>query len=109
LAPAAISGHLCPAISKQSTSHTFVGLGFLDVHVEMTVDAQENVTSYLWAQAVGQVNLPVRPGDVISGSLCPNTNPAGTATYFFANETTAQTINFSVDTGYPLRSPSTRG
>jgi hypothetical protein len=81
--------------------HTFVGLGFLDVHVEMTVDPQENVTSYLWAQAVGQVNLPVRPGDVISGSLCLNTNPAGTATYFFANETTAQTISFAVDTGYP--------
>ena len=80
---------------------TFVGLGFLDVHVEMTVDPQENVTSRLWAQSVGNVNLPVRPGDVISASLCLETNPQGTAAYFFANETTEQTINFSVDTGFP--------
>ena len=50
--------------------HTFVGLGFLDVHVEMTVDSAQNVTSEIWAQGVGNVNLPVRPGDVISGALC---------------------------------------
>ena len=81
--------------------HTFVGLGFLDVHVEMTVDPAQNVTSKIWAQSIGDVNLPVRPGDVISGSLCLNTNPAGTAAYFLANETTAQTINFAVDTGFP--------
>jgi hypothetical protein len=66
--------------------HTFVGLGFLDVHVEMTVDSAQNVTSKLWAQGVGDVNLPVRPGDVISGSLCLQTN--GKAAYFLANETT---------------------
>ena len=81
--------------------HTFVGLGFLDVHVEMTVDSAQNVTSQLWAQGVGQVNLPVRPGDVISGTLCLDTKPAGTAAYFLANETTSQTINFAVDTGFP--------
>jgi hypothetical protein len=81
--------------------HTFVGLGFLDVHVEMTVDSAQNVTSYIWAQSVGQINLAVRPGDVISGSLCLETNQAGTAAYFLANETTSQTINFSVDTGFP--------
>lgn len=81
--------------------HTFVSLGFLDVHVEMTVDPAQNVTSQIWARSVGQVPLPVRPGDVISGSLCLETNPQGTAAYFFANETTAQTINFSVDTGFP--------
>jgi hypothetical protein len=81
--------------------HTFVGLGFLDVHVELTVDSAQHVTSQLWAQGIGQINLPVRPGDVISGSLCLQTNPAGTASYFFANETTAQTINFAFDTGFP--------
>jgi hypothetical protein len=81
--------------------HTFVGLGFLDVHVEMTVDSAENVTSQIWAQSVGQVNLPVGPGDVISGSLCLQTNPQGTASYFLANETTGQTVNFTVDTGFP--------
>jgi hypothetical protein len=81
--------------------HTFVGLGFLDVHVEMTVDSAQNVTSSLWAEGIGQINLPVRPGDVISGSLCLETNPAGTAAYFLANETTKQTISFSVDTGFP--------
>ena len=44
---------------------------------------------------------------MISGSLCLQTN-AGTASYFLANETTSQTINFTVDTGFPLPSPSTR-
>lgn len=81
--------------------HTFAGLGFLDIHVEMTVDAAQAVTSRLWAQGVGQINLPARPGDVISGSLCLQTNPAGTASYFLANETTGQTLNFAFDTGFP--------
>jgi hypothetical protein len=81
--------------------HTFVGLGFLDVHVEMTVDTEKNVTSQIWAQSIGNINLPVRPGDVISGSLCLQTNEAGTASYFLANETTSQTINFAVDTRFP--------
>src|SRR5215210_4273274 len=81
--------------------HTFVGLGFLDVHVEMTVDSEQNVTSQIWAQSIGEINLPVRPGDVISGALCLQTNQAGTASYFLANETTSQTINFAVNTGFP--------
>jgi Peptidase A4 family len=81
--------------------HTFVGLGFLDVHVEMTVDSAQNVTSHVWAQSVGQINLPVGPGDVISGSLCLDTKPPGRATYILANQTRAQTMNFTVDTGFP--------
>jgi hypothetical protein len=81
--------------------HTFVGLGFLDIHVEMTVDSANNVTSQIWAQSIGNINLPVRPGDVISGSLCLQTNPAGTASYFLTNETTSQAISFAVDTGFP--------
>ncbi|HKR51542.1 MAG TPA: G1 family glutamic endopeptidase [Pseudonocardiaceae bacterium] len=81
--------------------HTFVGLGFLDVHVEMTVDSGQNVTSRIWAQEVGDINLPVEPGDVISGALCLDTKPPGTAHYFLANETRSQTMNFTVDTGFP--------
>ena len=81
--------------------HTFVGLGFLDAHVEMTVDSAGTVTSTLWAQGVGNINLPVGPGDVISGSLCLDIKPPGTAHYFFTNETRAQTLNFTVDTGFP--------
>jgi hypothetical protein len=80
---------------------TFVGLGFLDVHVEMTVDAAQTVTSHIWAQGVGPINLPVRPGDAISGSLCLQTNGAHTASYFLANETTSQTINFVFPSGFP--------
>lgn len=80
---------------------TFVGLGFLDVHVEMTVDSAQNVTSQIWAQGVGQINLPVRPGNVISGALCLDTKPPGRAHYFLTNETTLQTINFTLDTGFP--------
>src|ERR1035441_9680872 len=67
--------------------HTFVGLGFLDVHVEMSVDSMQNVTSRIWAQSVGDVNLPVGPGDVISGALCLDTKPPGTAHYVLANGT----------------------
>ena len=81
--------------------HTFFGLGFLDVHVEMTVDANQNVTSALVIPGGMQVNLPVRPGDVISATLCLQTNAAGTAFFGLANETTSQTVNFSVDTGFP--------
>lgn len=93
--------HFTPSSVGVDYFHTFVGLGFLDVHVEMTVDSAQNVTSQIWAQSIGQVNLPVRPGDVISGSLCLQTNQAGTASYFLANETTSQTINFTVETGFP--------
>lgn len=93
--------HYTPSLIGVNHFHTFVGLGFLDVHVDMTVDSAQNVTSQIWAQNIGQINLPVRPGDVISGSLCLQTNQAGTASYFLANETTLQTINFVVDTGFP--------
>jgi hypothetical protein len=93
--------HFTPSPLGVDNFHTFVGLGFLDVHIDMTVDSAQNVTSQIWAQSIGTINLPVRPGDVISGSLCLQTNQAGTASYFLANETTAQTINFSVDTGFP--------
>jgi hypothetical protein len=82
---------------------TFVSLGLaLDLHVEMTVDPQENVSCYVAPRNVPQpVNLPVRPGDVLSAALCFE-NTAGAAAYFIANETTAQTINFSVNvTDYP--------
>lgn len=92
--------------------HTTVGLGtanarsgrapgFLDVHVEMTVDSGENVTASMWGQGVGTINLPVKPGDVISGSLCLEDNAQGTAAYFLANETSGQTMNFVIDSGLP--------
>ena len=73
---------------------TFVSLGSLDIHTEMSVDSAQNVTCGLWASGVGTINLPVSPGDVISGSLCLDTS--GTAHYFLANQTTSQTINFTV-------------
>ena len=61
--------------------HTFFGLGFLDVHVEMTVDAAQNVTALIRIHTGAQVALPVRPGDAISATLCLQTNAAGTAFY----------------------------
>jgi len=75
--------------------------GGLDVHVNMTVDHSNTVTCQLWAAFVGNVPLPIRPGDVLSASLCLDTQPPGRANYLFANETTRQTMNFSVDTGLP--------
>jgi Peptidase A4 family len=84
---------------------TFVTLGSvqggLDVHVEMSVDSANTVTCQLWAEFVGNVNLPVKSGDVISGSLCLDTQPPGRAAYFCANETTGQTMSFPVITGLP--------
>jgi len=75
--------------------------GGLDVHVNMQVDSANTVTCQLWAEFVGNINLPVRPGDVMSGSLCLDTQPPGRANYFFANETSGQTMSFTVDTGLP--------
>jgi hypothetical protein len=81
--------------------HTFFGLGFLDVHVEMTVDVAQNVTSLIRIHTGAQVALPVRPGDAISATLCLQTDAAGTAAYYLANETTSQTVNFTIETGFP--------
>ena len=81
--------------------HIFFGLGFLDVHTAMTVDSNQNVTASISIHTGAQVALPVRPGDVISATLCLQTNAAGTAFYGLVNETTAQTVNFNIDTGFP--------
>jgi len=67
----------------------------------MTVNSAQKVTSQIWAQGVGQVNLPIGPGDVISGALCLDTNPQRTAHYVLANETRSQTMSFKLDTGFP--------
>lgn len=80
---------------------TFVGLGFLDVHVEMTVDSAHNVTATITALGVASVGLPAEPGDVISGAMCLDTKPPGRANYVLANETRSQTVNFGFDTGFP--------
>jgi hypothetical protein len=80
--------------------HTFFGLGFLDVHVQMTVSSAQNVTSVVQIHDGTTVSLPVRPGDVMSATLCLQTDSAGTASYFLANETTAQTVNFTLR-GFP--------
>lgn len=80
---------------------TFVGLGFLDVHVEMSVDPTHNVTAAVTALGVNSVGLPVAPGDVLSASVCLDTKPPGRATYVLANETRSQTVNFSFDSHFP--------
>ncbi len=85
--------------------HTFLGLGFMDVHVEMTVDAAQNVTAEIRIDYGTLVALPVRPGDVMSAVLCSPGEPEGPnqspSAYFLANETTSQTVNFQVVAGYP--------
>lgn len=80
---------------------TFVGLGFLDTHVEMTVDPAQNVTAQVTALGVASVGLPVAPGDVVSASMCLDPQPPGRANYVLANETRSQTVNFSFDSGFP--------
>jgi Peptidase A4 family len=90
-----------PTAGPPNHFRTFFGLGFLDLHVEMTVDAAQNITTLIRAIPGGQIALPVSPGDAISAILCLQTDPAGTAVYFLANETTSQTVNFSIQTGFP--------
>jgi hypothetical protein len=90
-----------PTLDFPNHFRTFFGLGFLDLHVEMTIDAAQNITTVIRAFPGPQVALPVRPGDAISATLCLQTNPAGTAFFGLANETTSQTMNFQIDTGFP--------
>lgn len=80
---------------------TFAGLGFLDVHVEMTVNAAGTVTSLVTAPGIGAGDLPVHPGDVLSISLCLDTGPKGRANITLANETSRQTANASFDSFLP--------
>jgi hypothetical protein len=88
-------------VGVPSKLHTFFGLGFLDVHVQMSVDSNENVTSQIQFNGQPLNNLPVKPGDAISATLCLQTNSAGTAFCGLANETTSQTVNFTFDSGFP--------
>ena len=80
---------------------TFFGLGFLDVHVEMTVDPAQNVTSQVTLGSGAQLDFPVQPAIRMNVMLCLQTNPAGTASLFLTNETTRQRTNFSIATGFP--------
>jgi hypothetical protein len=89
------------AVNHPLHVRTFFGLGFLDVHVEMTVDTSHNATAEVRIHTGAQVAIPVRPGDYMSAVLCLQANVAGTAFYGLVNETSAQTINFTFDTGFP--------
>jgi hypothetical protein len=83
---------------------TFVGLGFLDVHVEMTVDTTHNVTAIVTAlgpNGMERVGLPVQPGDVVSAVMCLAPKPPGESSYILANETRSQTVNIRFDSGFP--------
>jgi len=80
---------------------TFFGLGFLDLHVELTITSAQTVTIEVRIHTGAQVALPVRPGDTMSATLCLQTNAAGTAFYGLVNETTGQTMNFNMDTQFP--------
>jgi Peptidase A4 family len=90
-----------PTAGPPNNFRTFFGLGFLDLHVEMTVDTAQNITTLVRIHTGAQVALPVSPGDTMSATLCLQTNPAGTAFYGIVNETTSQTMNFTIDTGFP--------
>ena len=94
-----------PGFGNANKFRTFMGLGFdVDVHVEMTVDAAQNVTSRIVVNGDQAVVLPVSPGDTISATLCLNDDNPATATAFcgLANETTSQTVNFNVGgSGFP--------
>jgi hypothetical protein len=94
-----------PNFGGPNKFHTFMGLGFdVDVHVEMTVNAAQTVTSRIVVNGNHVAALPVSPGDAISATLCLNSDDPATAIAFcgLANETTAQTVNFNVGgSGFP--------
>lgn len=89
-----------PAPLNENRFHTFVEIGFLaDVHVEMTVNAAQQVTSVVTVNGSPVTNLPVVPGDAMSAVMCVNTQPGGSTVFIgVANETRGQTINFSAAT-----------
>jgi Peptidase A4 family len=90
-----------PAPLNENRFHTFVEIGFIaDVHVEMTVNAAQQVTSDVTVNGHQVTNLPVAPGDAMSAVMCVNTQAAGGSTVFIgvANETRGQTINLSAPT-----------
>ena len=91
-----------PAPLNQNVFHTFVEIAFIaDVHVEMTVDAAQKVTSIVTVNGDPVTNLPVVPGDAMSAVMCVNTQSSGGSTVFItvANETRGQTVNLSTPTG----------
>ncbi len=95
-----------PGFGGPNKFHTFMGLGFdVDVHVEMTVDAANHVTSRIVVNGSQEVTgLPVSPGDAISATLCLNSDNPAKATAFcgLVNETTLQTVNFTLGgSGFP--------
>jgi hypothetical protein len=81
---------------------TFVSLGFLDVHTEMTVDPTMTVTStvtVLGPNGIEPSGLPVEAGDVVFAGICLGPNPPGRAAYVLSNETSSETVNFGFDSG----------
>lgn len=93
-----------PATLGKNHFHTFVGLGFVaDVHVEMTVDASQTVTTMVTVNGAAISNLPVSPGDAMSAVMCVNTQTSPHSRVFtgVANETTGQTVNLSTETSLP--------
>lgn len=92
-----------PAPLNKNLFHTFVEIAFFaDVHVQMSVDAAQHVTSEVTVNGA-PVNLPVMPGDAMSAVLCINTQPSGSTVFHgVANETRGQTVNLSTNnTGGP--------
>lgn len=89
------------AVNHPLNLRTFFGLGFLDIHVEMKVDTAQNITAAVRIQTGEQVAMAVHPGDMMSAVLCLQTNSAGTAFMGIVNETLGQTVNFTLDTGFP--------
>lgn len=96
-----------PAPLNRNVFHTFVGIGFVaDVHVEMTVDTAQKVTSVVTVNGDQVTNLPVTPGDAMSAVMCVNTRDSGDSAVFIgvANETRGQRVNLSTTTNLPALS-----
>ena len=85
-----------PSPLNENFFHTFVEIAFFaDVHVQMSVDAAQHVTSEVTVNGA-PVNLPVTPGDAMSAVMCINTQPSGSTVFCgVANETRGQTVNLS--------------
>lgn len=96
-----------PAPLNMNYFHTFVEIAYIaDIHVDMTVDSAQTVTSVVTVNGDPVTNLPVAPGDFMSAIICINAQSSGSSAVFIfvANETRGQTVNLSTTANLPALS-----
>lgn len=86
--------------------HTFVEIAHIaDIHVDLTIDSAQNVTSMVTVNGDPVTNLPVVTGDFMSAIICVNARSGGSPVFtFVVNVTRGQTVNLSTTVHLPALS-----